>query len=107
MHSTAVHPGVIKTNLGRHLDPALFQQMTSAMGPHFKSAEQGAATTVWAAIAREWEGTGGKFLENCSVSKPFNPEKDASVVGHLPHAYSQESAERLWELSNKLVGVSD
>lgn len=85
----------------------MFEQMTGSFGKQFKSIEQGAATTVWAATAKQWEGAGGKFLENCSISKPYDPETMASVVGHAPHAYEPKSALRLWDLSNKLSGTSD
>jgi hypothetical protein len=30
-----------------------------------KTLEQGASTTVWAAVAPELEGVGGKYLEDC------------------------------------------
>ena len=36
-----------------------------------KSVQQGAATTVWAAIGAELEGRGGRYLENVSVSRPM------------------------------------
>ena len=61
LHATAVHPGAIMTNLGRHL-PADFITAFLAKDPRmaarFKDAQQGAATTVWAAVGREWEGKG-------------------------------------------------
>ena len=51
--------------------------------------------------------TGGKFLEDCSIAKPFDPETTPSVQGYLPYAYDTDSARQLWDLSNKLVGTSD
>ncbi|CAL8469736.1 g9278 [Coccomyxa elongata] len=107
LHANAVHPGGIRTNLQRHMDPDIMSKMLDPYTKHMKSPEQGAATTVWAATAKQWEGTGGKFLEDCSVSKPFNPETDSMLNGYAPHAYLRESAQELWELSNKLVGTSD
>ena len=60
LHATAVHPGGILTQLARHLDPALVKGMvTPEMELQLKSPEQGAATTVWAAVSKTWEGTGG------------------------------------------------
>ncbi len=61
---------------------------------------------MWAAVGAVWEGHGGKYLDNCSVSKPFNPDKDAMTNGYLPHAYDYVSAKRLWDLSNELVGLT-
>ena len=72
LHATAVHPGLIMTALGKHLDPAEAKSlMTPEVLAAMKSPEQGAATTVWAAVGRQWEGVGGKYLEDCSVSQPF------------------------------------
>ena len=71
-----------------------------------KSTEQGAATTVWAAISAEWKNKGGKYLENCAEAAPYEdgPSRIASP-GYAPHAYNQAGAEQLWVLSEKLVGV--
>lgn len=69
-----------------------------------KSTEQGAATTVWAAVAAEWEGTGGKYLEDVSVSGPMG-EQVVLAPGYAPHAYDEEAAEKLWNVSNELVGL--
>ena len=74
-----------------------------ALCRHEKSLEQGAATTVWAAIARDWEGKGGKYLENCQISEPCPDGKPHPVWGFMPHAYDEEGAKQLWELSVKAV----
>lgn len=94
------------TGLGRHLDAEVIKgMMTPGMEKAMKSPEQGAATTVWAAIGKQWEGCGGKYLEDCSISKPFQ-EGDASPLapGYAPHAYDVEAARQLWDVSVKLVG---
>lgn len=70
-----------------------------------KSPEQGAATTVWAAVGKQWEGRGGKFLEDCQVSEPFGETRLGPLdPGHAPHAYDGEAARKLWDVSVKLVG---
>jgi len=68
--------------------------------------EQGAATTVWAALSGEWEGKGGRYLEDCAVS-PAAKEGDLSALdsGYKPYAYDKEASSRLWELSNTMVGL--
>ena len=64
-------PGAIMTELGRHMDPADSEKfMTPALQKTMKSHEQGAATTVWAAIGKEWEGKGGKYLNDCAEATP-------------------------------------
>ena len=73
----------------------------------FKSTEQGAATTVWAAISRELEGRGGLYLEDCSVGQPYD-ETDTTwgAPGYAAYAYDEAAATRLWDLSLKLVGLA-
>ena len=68
--ANAVHPGGIMTPLQRYLD----QEEMVAMGwmdaegnvrEGFKTPEQGAATSIWAAVGEELEGVGGLYLEDC------------------------------------------
>jgi len=109
LHATSVHPGVIETELGRHLDSEFKTKIFTEMKLKLKSVEQGAATTVWAAIGKEWEGKGGKYLENCSVSVPVKDEEALlpGVAGHAKWVYDEEAAKKLWEVSLKLVGLTD
>lgn len=102
LHATALHPGGIWTALQRH-QPGLKEQYKDIESVHryMKSPEQGAATSVYAAISKDWEGRGGKYIENCTESVPYD---GTSMDGYAPHAYDAAGAERLWELSLKLVG---
>jgi len=68
----------------------------------FKSVEAGAATSVFAATAPELEGRGGLYLEDCHVAA-VNDAPDA-LDGVKAYALDPQSAERLWEVSEKLVG---
>ena len=98
------------TNLLRHLDPEVMKSPAFS-NPDFdaqvKSPEQGAATTVWAAVGEEWKQNGGKYLEDCRVAAPCEKKEDRgpSDPGYLPYAYDVESAQKLWEVSNSLVGL--
>ena len=67
---------------------------------------QGAATTVWAAISKEWEGKGGKYLENVSVGL-LSTEQGPGKTGYFAHAYNEKGEKELWEGSEKLVGLQD
>lgn len=67
-----------------------------------KNAEQGAATTVWAAVGKEWEGKGGKYLENVSISEPA---EEGKLAGYSPYIYDDQGAVQLWDLSVKLTEV--
>ena len=68
----------------------------------FKTPEQGASTSVWAAVGEELEGQGGLYLENCAQAGPWS--QDAPWQGVLPHALDPEAADRLWALSEETTG---
>ena len=69
--------------------------------PRMKNAEQGAATSIWAAVATELEGVGGRYLEDCAIAKPWSKEKPMSGV--MPYALDVDHAERLWSVSAELT----
>jgi NAD(P)-dependent dehydrogenase (short-subunit alcohol dehydrogenase family) len=109
LHGTAVHPGSIATSLQRYLRSDFLKSWsTPELERKMKSPEQGAATTVWAAIGGEWEGKGGKYLEDCSVSEPVSDDEySGRDPGYVPHAYDEDVAIKLWSLSLRLVGLND
>ena len=67
----------------------------------FKSVEQGAATSVWAATSPDLDGKGGIYLENCQIAQPAVQGSDSGVESYATDA---AAAERLWELSRELTG---
>ena len=73
---------------------------------NMKSAEQGASTAVWAALAPVWEGTGGKYLYNCAIGGPAVDCSQLNDEGHAPWAYDVEGENKLWKLSEELTGVT-
>lgn len=102
----SVHPGGIMTNLGRYLtdeDIAMFTARRAA-GLTFKSVEQGAATTVWAATSPALAGKGGVYCENCDIAAPTTGE-DGPLSGVMAHACDNAAAARLWDISEELTGV--
>jgi hypothetical protein len=103
----AVHPGVILTNLGRHMQEedyvTLNDNRPSAEPLVFKSVEQGAATTVWAATTPALSSRGGIYLENCQIA-PSAVRGGSNGVEH--YAVNPKLAEKLWALSEELVGQS-
>ncbi|KAJ8112661.1 hypothetical protein OPT61_g5016 [Boeremia exigua] len=81
LHAVSVHPGLILTsNLGLHL-PA--DQIAIFTHPDVKrtakSAEQGAATQVWAAVGEEWKDKGGRYLTG--VAEGVSVEEKAGEEG--------------------------
>lgn len=105
VRSLAVHPGVIMTKLSRHLtEQDIEDLMNSAPAGEsldWKSVEQGAATSVWAATAPELADKGALFLENCQIAVPAAPGKGGGVEDY---ALDETAADRLWSLSEELVG---
>jgi NAD(P)-dependent dehydrogenase (short-subunit alcohol dehydrogenase family) len=110
VHGLSVHPGLIQTSLLRHIkDSPMAQQFINNPETRniWKSPEQGAATGVWAAIGKEWEGRGGRYLEDCREAKPFDPttEFPGHAPGYAAYAYDRQVAEQLWIDSIAMVGA--
>ncbi|KAK2735364.1 putative short-chain dehydrogenase [Colletotrichum kahawae] len=107
IHALSLHPGGIATPLQRH-SPDLQEMVKKPEVQAFlKSTSQGAATSVWAAVAKEFEGQGGKYLEDVSVAEQTAPDVKPSGSGYIPAAYDPPTEKRLWIESLKLVGVED
>ena len=113
VHSFSLHPGMIATDLARHMDTDDFNVLierakaraggddassdggeTSAAMPSFKTIPQGAATSIWACIAPELDASGGAYCSDCAIA---TPELWASDVDH---------AQRLWDLSQQLTDTT-
>ncbi|MBC7646350.1 MAG: SDR family NAD(P)-dependent oxidoreductase [Pseudopedobacter sp.] len=108
IHAFAVHPGGIMTGLQKELPQAEMQAMgwLDADGKPisvFKSVQQGASTSVWAAVGSELEGNGGLYLEDCRQALSFDPAQP--YAGVKSYALDLESAARLWTLSEEMVGL--
>jgi len=112
IRATAVHPGGIQTELGRHMTPDLTQQLISninaankaANAPAFqwKTIPQGAATTVWSGFVAPADEVGGKYCEDCHVAEiADNP---AVRGGIRRYALDAERAQALWAKSEEMVG---
>lgn len=110
----SVHPGLVLTDLSRHLTeeetgrPKQMNDEKEKPAPdpdadQFKSVEQGAATSVWCATSTQLDGMGGVYCEDVDISVvvPADSEKGTGV---RPWAIDPVIAQQLWELSEKLVG---
>jgi NAD(P)-dependent dehydrogenase (short-subunit alcohol dehydrogenase family) len=83
--ANALHPGAVLDTTG--VDPAVADELVGSGRYIFKTAEQGAATSVLLATSPLLGDVGGRYFEDCN-------EAEAA-----PHAVDPEAAERLWELS--------
>ncbi|KAI1291165.1 putative oxidoreductase,short chain dehydrogenase [Xylaria venustula] len=106
IHALSLMPGGIETNLQQHFpsDVRAGWRTNPMIWNFMKSLEQGAATTIIAAVGKEWETKGGKYLENCQVStsKPIGP----GVAGVADYAYDEDKENKLWELTLKTLSLS-
>ena len=118
IRAAAVHPGVIKTELSRHMDPAILQALIERInkeladegeGPlQYKTLPQGAATSVWAGVVALAEEVGGKYCANCQVGEVVPDDVNISPLTGGVRAYALDSANAaaLWKKSEELVGES-
>lgn len=105
--SLSVHPGVIQTDLSRHLSDAVVAGMREGFekaGVSVKTVAQGAATSVWAATAEQLSEHGGAYLLDCHVAPPISEEVPRQ--GFETWAYDEANAKALWEKSEALTGIS-
>ena len=110
VHAFAVHPGGIRTELGRYMDREVRAGIgerlaaASAGGGEFrwKSVAQGAATSVWAATAPELADRGGAYCEDCGVAD-VRDDAGPTSGGVRSYAADPVRARLLWELTERLV----
>lgn len=92
----ALTPGIVRTNLGRHVNmpllaKPLFQLASMAF---FKSPLEGAQTPLYLACSPEVQGVSGKCFANCKEEELLEKAKDP------------EAAKRLWDISCDMVGIA-
>ncbi|KAI8936172.1 hypothetical protein NX059_006606 [Plenodomus lindquistii] len=109
LHALSLHPGGIASGLMKFMpeEQKKASQTDPSIAKGMKSPEQGAATTVWAAVAKVWEGKGGLYLEDCQVSPPVTEGYTMMDPGYESWAYDPENEEKLWVMSNELVGFKE
>jgi len=106
VRATAVHPGVIQTELGRHLTPDLLAQIMPAGATQsafvFKTVPQGAATSVWSGIVAAADAVGGRYCEDCHVAAVT--DDSGAGAGVRAYALDPARADALWAKSEEMVG---
>lgn len=118
VRAAAVHPGGIRTELGRYAEPGRIEKVIEELnrqlaaqgkGPfQWKSIPQGAATSVWAAVVAPANEVGGQYCENCHVAQIVPDDAPITVMseGVRGYALDPNNAEALWKKSEELVGES-
>jgi NAD(P)-dependent dehydrogenase (short-subunit alcohol dehydrogenase family) len=102
----ALHPGAIAdSNLARHYDPKVLEQLRSSGRYTFKALAQGAATSVYVATSSLLEGVGGRYFENCQEADVNDPTvAGTDAAGVAAYALDPDIADRLWHVSNEMNG---
>lgn len=91
----ALHPGVIRTELGRHIFSNLWKKlMIIPFFFFFKNPWQGAQTTIYCAVDESLKNSSGLYYSDCAP-------KEAA-----PQGRDDVAARRLWDLSASMVGLA-
>ena len=114
VRATALHPGGIQTELGRHMAQESLEAMIKQINvdlakdgqpPYrWKTIPQGAATSVWAGIVAPADEVGGRYCENCHVSTITEGIISPVSEGVRAYALDPKHAGALWSKSEELVG---
>jgi NAD(P)-dependent dehydrogenase (short-subunit alcohol dehydrogenase family) len=105
VRATAVHPGGVMTELGRHLTDETLTALIEARGGddvELKPVPQGAATSVWAGFVAPADEVGGRYCEDCAVSPVVDEPRTSPGV--MRYAVDPVTAAGLWTLSEEMVG---
>jgi len=91
--SNTLHPGAVASNFGTS-GSWLFKYGTKVVKPLLLTVEKGARTSIYLASSPEVEGVTGEYFVRCKVKTPSKRARDDA------------SAHKLWELSERLCGVT-
>lgn len=89
--ANALRPGVIPTNLGRHMPKWKVWVLENLGKPFTKTIPQGAATTCYVATNPDLAKTSGIFFNHCNPHRPGGHTEDTDM------------AARLWKVSAELT----
>lgn len=95
--SNALNPGAIATGLQKHTGGL------KTPVERRKMPEQGAATTVLLAASPLLDGIGGRYFEDCNEAEPVARRPTDFSGGYAAYALDPGNAERLWDVSQRLV----
>ena len=89
--ANAVHPGVIATNLGRHMGLAARIGFPIAAAIALKNVGEGAATQCYVATHPSLAGVSGEYFADCNIAESSSHGRDAAM------------GDRLWQVSEEIV----
>jgi NAD(P)-dependent dehydrogenase (short-subunit alcohol dehydrogenase family) len=91
--SNALHPGAVASNFGQ-TGGALYQIGMVLAKPLLLTSEEGARTSIYLASSPDVANVTGEFFVKCKIATPSRQARD------------DDSARRLWRLSEQLCGVT-
>jgi len=99
--TNALQPGTVRSNLQRYITDDDLERTRVHIEDdngsfHWKTPEQGAATSVLLAVSSLLEGIGGRYFEDCNEAGPSQPGTGHGVAAY---ALDPRAAARLWEVS--------
>ncbi|GJC85424.1 retinol dehydrogenase 12 [Colletotrichum liriopes] len=116
VHGLSLNPGLIlSTEIGRDFPGSTssrreeYLRQDELLARHEKSMEQGAATQVWASVAKELEGKGGLYLDDVQVGKEaddIDPPR-YYLPGWKRWIWDEKMAFRLWNDSLEMLKLKD
>jgi len=88
----SLHPGVIKTEMGREFNKWYYKAAMKMLSVFQKSALEGAQTSLYCVLEDFDKLKAGRYYVNCKVAE------------EAPQAKKEEDMKRLWDVSEKLIG---
>jgi NAD(P)-dependent dehydrogenase (short-subunit alcohol dehydrogenase family) len=98
----AVNPGAIATGLQRHVGGTF-----ATLADQQKNVQQGASTTVFAAVSPLLDGIGGRYLNDNTEATPADERSTDTAVlvtTVARYALDPDGADRLWAISERFLG---
>lgn len=89
----SLHPGVVQTELWRHLNGPQ-QAVMKVVSPFTKSSVQGAQTSIYCAVEPSLENESGGYYSDCAPAKCSEKAQD------------DDMAQKLWELSCEKLNIT-
>ena len=89
------HPGAVATNMGVNRETGFGKTITGLLRPFFQTPAEGARTAVFLATDESVKEITGEYFYKCKIAKSSKRSHDMEAAG------------RLWELSERMVGLKD
>ncbi|KAK4886867.1 hypothetical protein RN001_003138 [Aquatica leii] len=92
--ANSLHPGLISTEIIRNPSTFLFVMLKIANLIFLKSPEEGAQTTIYAAVSKQLQNVSGQYFDNCKISNPPKLALDVAL------------AKEIWKNSEVLIKLT-